>query len=183
MKLFYINSIIFASIFFLNYFYRYKISKFLNIIDKPDKKKKLHKNEVPLNGGIWFFFLITFFAIEDLIFNNILNDNISIIVLASSLMFILGLKDDSKSINPNLRLFFYFIIFFIICEINDLFKLEEIYFESIDLKINTYFLSSFCSAFCLTAFVNSINLVDGINALANTILAIMLSFLYFQKMT
>lgn len=179
MKLIYINSIVFASIFFLNYFYRYKISKFLNIIDKPDKKKKLHKKEVPLNGGIWFFFLIILFAIEDLIFNNILNDNISTIILASFLMFILGLKDDSRSINPNLRLCFYFLIFFIICETNELFKLETIYFESINLKIHTYFFSSLFSAFCLTAFVNSINLVDGINALANTILAVMLSFLYY----
>lgn len=179
MELIYINSIMFASIFFLNYFFRYRISKFLNIIDKPDKKKKIHKNEVPLNGGIWFFFLIVFFVIEDLIFVDVLNDNISTIILASFLMFILGLKDDNKPINPNLRLFFYFIIFFIICESNNLFKLEVVYFESIDLKIYTYFLSSLFSAFCLTAFVNSINLVDGINALANTILAIILSFLYF----
>ena len=50
MKLIYINLIIILSaVFFLNYYFRFKISYFLNILDKPDRVKKLHSNIIPLN--------------------------------------------------------------------------------------------------------------------------------------
>lgn len=40
--------------FALNILNRYKISKFLKIIDYPDKKRKIHKSPIPLNGALWF---------------------------------------------------------------------------------------------------------------------------------
>ncbi len=37
----------------------------LNLFDKPNLSRKLHKNPVPLNGGIFYFFNITFMFVYD----------------------------------------------------------------------------------------------------------------------
>ena len=46
--------------FALNILNRYKISKFLKIIDYPDKKRKIHKSPIPLNGGSEFESIILY---------------------------------------------------------------------------------------------------------------------------
>ena len=44
-------------------------SKLINIYDKPDKKIKLHKGNIPLIGGIIFFMNILIFIIYQIIFS------------------------------------------------------------------------------------------------------------------
>lgn len=178
MKLIYINLIILSAVFFLNYYFRFKISYFLKILDKPDRIKKLHSNIIPLNGGVWFWIFLIMLIFEYIFFEKLISSDLAIVVFASAIMFIVGFIDDRKPINPNLRLIIYFLIFFFFCEFNKNFKLNIIFFESVEFDIQTSFLSSIISAFCLTAFVNSINLIDGINSLANSYLTIMLVFLF-----
>tara|TARA_B110000003_G_C16649358_1_gene533512 strand:+ start:1264 stop:2223 length:960 start_codon:yes stop_codon:yes gene_type:complete len=164
----------------INFFFRNQISQYLKIIDHPDKIRKLHKKPVPLNGGLWFFIMLIIYNFGYLIFQIDLDYNIIYIISASILMFILGFIDDRISINANLRLLLFFLIFFIVCEANNNLQIKQIVFESIELKINLNIFSSLFTAFCMAAFINSINLVDGINSLANTILLIITLIIFYM---
>jgi len=179
MKIFYINLLISLFFFYCNFKFRSNISRNLKIIDFPDKKRKLHKKPVPLNGGLWFPVVLSIFCIEIFFLKNFLNHQIQIIIYTSIFMFLVGLADDRKSLNPNLRLFVYFIFFLIFVSLDENFALKKILFVSLDWEMKTSFFSYLFSAFCLTAFINSINLTDGINALANSLLLIILFFLYY----
>ena len=179
-NLFIFNFFLCLAIYLLNYKYRFQISEKLKIIDEPDNKRKLHKGSVPLNGALWFFVIIFFFLIQSLNFENLINNDFKLIIITSILIFIIGFIDDRKSINPNLRLLIYFIIFYFVVSLNENFQLKLVYFESLGLELNTSIFATFFTAFCLTAFINSINLTDGINALANSILSIIFLLIYFE---
>lgn len=175
---FIVNFFICLLIYILNYKYRHIISAKLKIIDFPDNKRKLHKIYTPLNGALWFPLILMIFLLESLFFEEFINNQFQLIIISSILIFVIGFVDDRNSINPNLRLFLYFIIFYIIISFDENFQLRTIMFESLGFELKTTFLATFFSAFCLTAFINSINLIDGINALANSFLAIIFFFIF-----
>ena len=179
-KLFILNFFLCFVIYFINLKYRYQISKKLKILDTPDNERKLHKGSTPLNGALWFVIAILLFLIESFLFENFINHQYRLIIITTLLIYIVGFIDDRKSINPNVRLFIYFFIFYLTVSLDKNFNIKLIYFESLNLEINTSIFATFFSAFCLAAFVNSINLVDGINALANSILTIILFFFFFS---
>ena len=166
--------------FALNILNRYKISKFLKIIDYPDKKRKIHKSPIPLNGALWFPIYLILILIYFFLYENEFESIIFYISIISLILFLVGMLDDSISLNPNYRLLIFFLIFVLFFETNNEFRIKEIYFESLDFNISLNIFSSVFTAFCLTAFINSINLVDGINGLANAIILIILSTLYLN---
>ena len=100
-NLFVLNFFLSLIIFILNYKYRYQISQKLNILDIPDNKRKLHKGSVPLNGALWFSIIIFFFIFQSLLFENLINNQFRLILITSLVIFVIGLIDDIKSINPN----------------------------------------------------------------------------------
>lgn len=179
-NLFIFNFFICLILYSLNYKYRFTISSKLKIIDIPDKKRKLHKNYTPLNGAFWFVLILMVFLLESIFFENFMNNQLKLIIISTILIFIIGFIDDRNSINPNLRLFSYFIIFYIVISFDKSFQLRAIMFESLGYELKTSFLATFFSAFCLTAFINSINLIDGINALANSIITIIFFFIFIE---
>jgi len=154
----------------------FKISKFFNLIDRPNKHS-LHKKETPIFGGILFVINIIFFFIlsgfENLYF-----------ILTILSFFLLGLYDDIYNINPNLRLTIASLVLCIFFYLDGNFIISE-------LKIINYFLINnkiflfFFSILCILLFVNSINLIDGINGLSGLILLFYLVYLilisYGQK--
>ena len=84
------------------------IEKKLIFLDNPDGKLKQHRKPISLLGGtiILFNFYLSFFCLNlfnlnDLIFNT---EFIYIIILLSTLFFIVGLIDDLKNLSPNLKL-------------------------------------------------------------------------------
>ena len=179
-NLFVLNFFLSLIIFILNYKYRYQISQKLNILDIPDNKRKLHKGSVPLNGALWFSIIIFFFIFQSLLFENLINNQFRLILITSLIIFLIGLIDDIKSINPNLRLIIYFITFYFVISLDETFQLKIVYFESLSFELKTSIFATFFTAFCLTAFINSINLSDGINALANSILTIMCLIIFIK---
>ena len=46
-----------------------KITKFINVYDKPDNTRKFHKKNTPLLGGLILLLALTLFFIFDLSFN------------------------------------------------------------------------------------------------------------------
>ena len=164
-------------IFLINYKFRKRISKKLKLFDSPKKKIKIHKIETPLNGCFAIYFI---FAIISFYLKYLYNDqDLIIIFILGSIFFIIGLIDDIKNINPYLRLFFitFFLLYFL--KSNNELIINSIYFQSFDKKIIFPQSGLFLTVLCILLFINSLNLLDGINGLANLTVFLYLSYLNF----
>jgi UDP-GlcNAc:undecaprenyl-phosphate GlcNAc-1-phosphate transferase len=147
-------------------FFRRKI----NIVDFPDKERKLHKIPVPLYGGIFLFlnlFLLLIISIfDDQILYNFfdLKEKRDVFIFFSSclFLFILGLLDDKFKINPYLRFIIFFIIFLLITQEKNL-RIEYIQLSILENRIYLNYFSYFFTILCFLLFVNAFNFFDGIN--------------------
>jgi UDP-GlcNAc:undecaprenyl-phosphate GlcNAc-1-phosphate transferase len=159
-------SLINISLVFFYGFFRRKI----NIVDFPDKERKLHKIPVPLYGGIFLFlnlFLLLIISIfDDQILYNFfdLKEKRDVFIFFSScvFLFILGLLDDKFKINPYLRFIIFFIIFLLITQEKNL-RIEYIQLSILENRIYLNYFSYFFTILCFLLFVNAFNFFDGIN--------------------
>ncbi len=143
-----------------------KIADELKIFDIP-KKNSIHSKLIPKTGGL-IIFLILIINYLILIFaqNELIDNTIQIICL--SLIFFTGLIDDSKNLNPWLRIILIILISLIlISSNNEIYVIKELIFhnfwdESLYLKDYSYVFT----IFCILVFYNAYNFIDGIDGLA-----------------
>ena len=97
-------------------------------ITEPDNNLKKHKHPVSLLGGLiilvnlyFITFLLKIFELDNSIFDN---NFIFIIILLSSLFYLIGFIDDLKNLKPNLKLMFLIFINFLIIFITHSLSLE-----------------------------------------------------------
>ncbi len=180
----FINTILFfigSFIFTLCFIKRLNIANYFKLIDKPDQKRKLHKHNSALTGALSIFIFFIFLCIYNLIFNY--EDNALIIIfICSSLIFIIGVYDDRNNLSPYLKLSLIAIIFLIFLNFNENFILKEIYFSSFNKKYTlSGYLDIFLTILCLLLLINALNLVVGINSLANLLVTIWLIYILFMS--
>ena len=170
MKIYVILLILFNVFLFL---FQKKIDLIINAYDKPDKIRKLHKNLVPLTGGFYLilnlfflFFIDILLNYKNFFFQDIFYYNRVYFSFISGLFlfFLLGLSDDKKPINANLKLAIQFIIFFIILLLDPNLKIEFLRLSFADQIFYLNEFSLFFTIFCLLLFINAFNMFDGINA-------------------
>lgn len=167
------------------FFLSNKIAKYINLYDYPDNKRKIHSKPILILGGIFFqniilfYFLIFLFFNKNNFFSHIKNshEDLSILLSAISLSFIVGLYDDKKNLNPLLKLFLMFLIFSIsLFFLSDLYHLRRLnsFFD-----YNFYFdtFSIIFTSFCFVVLLNATNMSDGINSLTSNIFIIWLFFI------
>ena len=148
--------------FLKNSFYK----KFLPI-DKPGPRK-IHSNPIIINGGLFFFvnfiFIILFATFFDNLFNNFFNLEIKVnIFISIFFLYVLGFIDDKYNLNSFLKLIFIIMILFFFLKDNELFLIQKLDFSFLS---NTIFLGSYSIFFtilCISLFINSFNMFDGIN--------------------
>ncbi|MDH5717013.1 MAG: undecaprenyl/decaprenyl-phosphate alpha-N-acetylglucosaminyl 1-phosphate transferase [Spirochaetia bacterium] len=146
-----------------------------NVLDIPDKRK-IHKEPVPYFGGIAIFF--SFLLSMGFIFffsSNLLNEQFTTIVIGVSLIFIVGLLDDIKSIRARHK-FIGQLIVSIYVVYNGIFIKEitnPIGGGSIDLGI----LGPIISVFWIVSLTNAMNLIDGLDGLAAGVSSIAIIFM------
>ena len=161
----------------LIFFYQLKkISKIINIYDIPDNKRKLHKNPVPLVGGILLFInfiIIILFYNFDIEFNH-LN-----VLLFSCLFFFVGLIDDKYNLLPTSKFLLNIIILLFFFKINENFLIQKFDFYNLEIKLN-YYLSFFFSILCVLIFINALNLFDGLNLQTLLYCSITLLYLFYK---
>lgn len=164
-------------VFYINYRFRKNISKKINLTDSPKKKIKIHKIETPLNGCFAIYFAFTIIALYLIYLYQ--DQYLIIIFILGSIFFIIGLIDDIININPYLKLFIitFFLIFFL--KSNNELIISTIYFQSFDKKIIFTQSGLFLTILCILLFINSLNLLDGINGLANLTVFLYLFYLNF----
>jgi UDP-GlcNAc:undecaprenyl-phosphate GlcNAc-1-phosphate transferase len=165
--------------FLANFIFLYKlkkISKIINIYDIPDNDRKLHKNPVPLMGGVLLFinFLIIILFINfDIEFND-LN-----ILLFSCLFFLVGLIDDKYNLLPKTKFLFNIIVLLLFFKINENFLIQKFEFYNLEINLN-YYISFFFSILCVLIFINALNLFDGLNLQTLLYCSVTLLYLFYK---
>ena len=156
--------------------YKQKICNFLNLIDHPDNKRKIHSKPTPLLGGLIIFFIILI---------NINNfylylPNKEFLILSSLILiyFFLSVLDDIKSLNSYFRLIFLFSITYLFLNNSDLFVIKKLVFQFNQINYELGVFAVFISTLCILLFVNALNLSDGINGLST--LLIIFWFVYIK---
>ena len=156
----------------LIFYFNNSISRYLNLYDNPDNLRKLHKEKVPLTGGIiillnailaLILILGTQFHIETL---TIFETNYDLIVLLISIIifFFIGYFDDKYNISANKRFLFISLILFPIILLSEDLIIRQVHFSFIEYSINLpYLFSIFWSVLCFLLFINAVNMFDGIN--------------------
>ena len=168
MKIYLILIIIMNFIIFLNY---KKISNVYNLYDYPDKLRKIHKNPTPLLGGLIILINLLFclFAryIEFIDFNILKNKSeILVFLFISVSFFVVGFFDDKYHLKPNLKLFAYIILIICLMLLDKDLIIKDINFTFIDLVFNLKYFNFFFTILCFLLFINSFNMLDGINGQA-----------------
>ena len=146
-----------------------KISKIVNIFDKPDKHLKKHKSNVPLLGGI--IIIINFFTLSILLifsgipFENFLvskKEYVSIFLLVLC-FFLLGLYDDKFKLNPDKKFILSIIFSILALTLNKNLLIENFNLSFYDKSIILNEFSLFFTLFCIIILINALNFYDGIN--------------------
>ena len=130
-----------------------KIAIKFNILDFPDKRK-VHKIATPLLGGLSIYFSILFIFLlnfSDFKF-------LSLIMLASSIILILGLIDDIKGLSANLRLLVQVFCAFIVISVERISFLPKNFFLD--------FLEVIITLIWIVGITNAYNYLDGLDGLA-----------------
>ena len=156
--------------FFLIFFFD-KIKLFKINIDKPDGKRKLHKNPIPLAGGIIIFLnLVIYFLfilknpnllLNEIIFKN--DKNLILFFITSISIFTLGFIDDKLNISAFIKFIVIIILIGFILLLDETLKIQIIKFSFID---NEFYLSKYSiifTCFCFLVYLNAFNMFDGIN--------------------
>lgn len=153
------------------------ITEKLNLIDYPDKKRKLHKKKTPLIGGLIIFLCFVYLIVIDQLFS--INSNFILkLIFILSPIFIIGLLDDIHNFSPTNKTISLSLLILLFLYFDKQFLLKELYFD--DFKkiylLNDLF-SYFITTFCLLLLINAFNMTDGINGLAHSILFLWLIIL------
>ena len=174
----YIILLIFTTLIEITLFSNAKIiGHKLNLIDKPDNIRKLHKSPTPTLGGPVFFFLLSFiFFVLKLYEINIFNWSTLIILF---LVTTLGIIDDIFNIKPNLKLLSISIIFILFFTQNPDLVVNELRFSSFSYVLNLNIFAIPFTILCCLLLINALNMTDGKNGLCGSIQIIILSFLIF----
>ena len=164
-----------------------RIGEKFNIFDLPDSRK-IHTRPIVRVGGISIFitFFISFLLINYFLDLNIFDSsstiNLSSIFIGAFLFFLIGIHDDIFKSSPFLRLFLQFSVALLI-------SCFRINFGTLNFTLPFYgninlilpqFLNLILTSFWIVGITNSLNWLDGIDALAagySSILAMGLCFL------
>ena len=131
----------------------------INLIDQPNKIK-VHRNPVPLIGGI--LFLLTLMFVDW--FYNIKYYNFYLILIIG----LIGILDDIKNLKPNFKLLITFITILLIVSYDTSLQIKFINFKLLNSLYfpNNIFLNILLPTLCLMLLLNAFNMSDGINGLA-----------------
>lgn len=169
------NIFVFSLIFLIFKNLNFKLAKFLNIYDFPNKKK-IHKEITPLIGGFTIFYV---FLITHIIFfvKIQIEKDILLIVISSSIYFLIGLMDDKKNFGYLIKFFFFILVSFFTIYYSDYLILDRLYFETFNQSIYLYGINKYIiTLLCILLLINATNLSDGINGLCIGIIIIWFSY-------
>ena len=152
--------------FFLIYFLM-KTSNFLNLIDRPNERKK-HKGNIPMIGGIAIYINLLIYS-----YFYELNYHLNVIIYTSSILLILGAIDDSIELGVIFRLSAQLISCLVIIGSGLIITNigNYMYFPKIEIGL----LSVAFTVLCVIGLTNAFNFMDGIDGLCAGLVLISIS--------
>lgn len=157
---------------------------YINIVDKPNSKRKIHTSKAYLVGGHIFFLNIILYSILN--YNNLNNSffffsyvHILSFFISIIFIFVLGVLDDKYDLSPYTKTFVLAFVFYFLVEIDNTLAIERLSFNYFDFKIYLKGISIFFSIFCCMILINAFNMFDGINMqLALYVLSVICIFIF-----
>ena len=164
--------IIFLSINLIIYFQLDKISKFINIYDEPDTKRKFHSKKTPIIGGLIFFFNFVIFLI---LLNIYQSDNFFYLLyledlgqfylwfFIATILFIISIYDDYAEIENFKKLFVILLLVYVYVNSDQTIQIKEFRFSSDEYN---FFINNFSIIFtsvCMLSLIIATNMYDGVN--------------------
>ncbi len=143
-----------------------KVSIKYHIVDIPDQRK-IHTTPIPRVGGLGIFLSFIFTILRNFQFSK----EIISLMIASSVIFVVGFSDDIKSLSPIKRLFFQILAAIIVV-------VGGIYIRlPLSWQVLGQILSYLISIIWIVGITNAFNFIDGIDGLAGT-LSVVISLLF-----
>ena len=170
-------------ILFINFI---KLSKIYNVFDYPDKIRKIHKKPTPLFGGLVIFINLFAYCLGEYFehFESTYFDNkyeILIFLFFAFLFFFIGFVDDKYSIKPNLKLLSYILLIILLMSLDKDLIIRNATFSFSNFIFNFNYFSIFFTILCFLLFINSFNMLDGINGQAASYsLYVFILFIFFN---
>ena len=185
-----LSLVIFNFIIYYNYD---SISKFINIYDKPDNKRKIHKNKIPLTGGILIFANIIFILTIHYFYPNLVFsskvfahlNNFYLFLFSIILIFLIGLLDDKYNISANKKLLLLLIVLCLILIFDKdlVIRSAKLSFTNYELQFGNF--SFIWTLICFLLFINAFNMIDGINlqsGIYSIVVALVFIFLQYETL-
>jgi len=169
-----INFFLFLFLYNLFFVYYYKsFSKIYKLYDFPDNNRKIHKEQVPLLGGLILVSNIIFFLVIDIFFIKLTDKHIFISLISYLsffvglfLFYLMGLFDDKFQLSANLKLLLMIFITSLFVFLDKNLILNDLKFSFYYSKISLNYFSYFITILCFLLFINAFNMLDGINGQA-----------------
>ncbi len=129
---------------------------------------------------VLYYYLIFFFII--ILFNNNLFDltQIYFLLAFSLLFFFVGFFDDKKNISPIFRIILNSVFMFLFLIFNKEFEIVTLNSNLFEKQIYLNNLSLIFSIFCYLAFLNALNMYDGINGQSGLYLFFIFSYFFYS---
>ena len=189
MEIIYFSTLlIFINLIFIKFYTQ--IGKFYNLYDYPNERRKIHTSPVPLLGGLFFFLNFILYFIFEIFFNNnsffyeiYLNTNrqISIFIFCFICIFAVGFIDDKIKLSPITKLILISSICYAFFSSNEKMILNYLEISILNMIVDLFELGLIFSILCVVFYINSINMMDGINLLvALYIISISIILIFFN---
>lgn len=149
-----------------------RASKIINLFDKPDFKRKIHKSKIACYGGLviyinlsllFLYLIIQKQTVELRIYDLYNISDLIFFYIILTLFFLIGYADDKFNLNPTKKLIIFLILLSVFFEFHKninvnflIFNLNSYYFD-----ISLY--SKYFTVFCVLIFINAFNMYDGSN--------------------
>lgn len=176
-----------------------RLASLMGLVDRPDKHRKLHGNAIPMVGGLALLLivplavLLTMFlgtqyphwfagvsqALEGHVPTRVLNSELTYnsddlqqltgLLIATALLFLVGAMDDRFNIRGRQKLLGQFVAVTILILAG--FQFEHIYLFGVKIEFGVF--SGLIIYLWIIAAINSVNLLDGADGIAGTIGLIM----------
>ena len=162
--------LLFISLNFIIFLNLSRISKLVNIYDKPDNERKFHRKTASVIGGTIFYvnyityiIYITFIDHQTSIIKiRTILDFITWIVFPS-LVFIMGLYDDKKNLKGLTKFILISLMSLIFILIDQSLLLKTLKFNFLYNQFSLNIYSIPFTVFCIICFLNAFNMFDGVD--------------------
>ena len=152
-----------------------KLAKKKGFLDVPKDERRVHKEPIPVGGGIAMVISVTILILYYLP----INKGLIMTILASLVIALSGLYDDKKDLSPKLK-FLFQILAGVLLVLGGM-KIEFVTnpFDSHDALLILNILSIPVTIFWVCGITNTINLIDGLDGLASGVSMICAISMFF----